>query len=144
MRTSRKTRPLMTAVILLAPLAGLGACSTDETVRRDSILARSESEATGWSGAKLGTPDAELVAAGRRIAERECSSCHAIDRTSVSPPQGAPPLRDLLFLNDPDWVAYRLIDAVRMGHDNMPVFDFDVRAADALIAYLETISSGGN
>jgi mono/diheme cytochrome c family protein len=142
MSALRKIRPSMNAVILLASLVGLSACSTDEAARQNTILARSESETTGWSGARLGTPDAELVAAGRRIAERQCSSCHAIDRTSVGPPQGAPPLRDLLFLNDPDWVAYRLIDAVRMGHDNMPVFDFDVQAADALIAYLKTISAG--
>lgn len=114
----------------------LGGCLADGAQTVD----QSESEATGWPGTKAGKASRELVAEGRRIAERECSSCHAIDPSSVSPPTGAPPLRDLLFLNDPDLVAYRLIDAIRMGHDKMPVFDFDVRAADALIAYLETIS----
>jgi hypothetical protein len=27
-----------------------------------------------------------------------------------------------------------------VGHDNMPRFDFDVRAADALLAYIGSIS----
>ena len=43
-------------------------------------------------------------------------------------------------MNDPDALAYRFIDAMRVGHDEMPRFDFDIRAADALIAYLESIN----
>jgi mono/diheme cytochrome c family protein len=46
----------------------------------------------------------------------------------------------MLALNDPDNLAYRLIDGMRVGHDEMPRFDFDIRAADALVAYLGTIS----
>lgn len=50
-------------------------------------------------------------------------------------------MRDVLFLNDAEWVGYRLIDVVRMGHDNMPLFDFDVRSADQLIAYIKSIGA---
>jgi mono/diheme cytochrome c family protein len=137
MRSAAPARQSIGAILLATALAGLGACVGGAS----DPASHSESEATGWSGAKLGKNNAEMIAEGRRIAERECASCHAMDQSSVSPPRGAPPLRDLLFLNDPDLVAYRLIDAVRMGHDNMPLFDFDVRAADALIAYLETLNS---
>jgi hypothetical protein len=45
-----------------------------------------------------------------------------------------------VFLNEADWVAYRLIDGMRLGHDNMPLFDFDVRSADALMAYISTLN----
>jgi hypothetical protein len=29
---------------------------------------------------------------------------------------------------------------MRIGHDEMPLFDFNVRAADALIAYIKSIT----
>ena len=131
------------AAVLAVWVSALAGCLTDPGDTRD-ILANSESERAGWQGSQTGTPDPRDIAEGQRIAQRECSSCHAIDRTSVSPHPGAPPFRDVLFLNDSDWVAYRLIDAVRMGHDNMPLFDFDVRSADALIAYIESIESGAD
>ncbi|HEX5005466.1 MAG TPA: cytochrome c [Hyphomonadaceae bacterium] len=81
-----------------------------------------------------------MIAQGGRIAQSECASCHSIDKTSVSPNAGAPPFRDFAFLNDPDWVAYRLIDGIRLGHQNMPLFDFDVRSADTLMAYISTLN----
>jgi mono/diheme cytochrome c family protein len=132
---------IVRAALLAVCISAIGGCQTDAGDTRDP-LANSESELTGWKGIKTGTPDPRDVAEGRRIAQRECSTCHAIDRSSSSPNPGAPPFRDVLFLNDSNWVAYRLIDAVRMGHDNMPLFDFDVRSADALIAYIESIESG--
>lgn len=99
---------------------------------------QSESEETGWAGPPT-VPDAAQIADGRRIAETECAACHAIDARSKSPNPAAPPLRDVLAMNDPDNLAYRFIDALQVGHDEMPLFDFDVRGADALIAYLESI-----
>lgn len=98
-----------------------------------------EAEAQGWAGAPLDA-DPEQVAAGKEIAERECAQCHAVDRTSKSPNETAPPLRDVLAINDADNLAYRFIEAMRVGHDDMPLFDFDVRSADSLIAYIASIS----
>lgn len=103
------------------------------------IQARSESERSGWAGTSADI-DPEQAADGQRIAQRECASCHSIDRASVSPNPSAPPLREVLAMNDPDFLAYRFIDAMRVGHDEMPLFDFDVRSADALIAYIKSIS----
>jgi mono/diheme cytochrome c family protein len=131
------------AALLAVCVSALGGCLTSAQNTHDT-LANSESERVGWKGSIAETPDPRDVAEGRRIAQRECSTCHAIDRGSVSPNPGAPPFRDVLFLSDSNWVAYRLIDAVRMGHDNMPLFDFDVRSADALIAYIESIESGAD
>lgn len=101
---------------------------------------QSEAERSGWGGSK-GDLDPVLVESGRHVAERECASCHSIDATSVSPNLSAPPLREVLAMNDPEFLAYRFIDAMRIGHDEMPLFDFDVRSADALIAYIESISA---
>ncbi len=97
-----------------------------------------ESERSGWKGTTV-SPDKELAAEGQRIAQRECASCHSIDTLSVSPNLSAPPLREVLLINDPDFLAYRLIDAMRIGHDAMPLFDFDARSADALVAYIKSI-----
>lgn len=104
----------------------------------------SETAAKGWPGNKTGRPDPEDVVGGREIAERECAACHAIDRTSASPKAGAPPLRDVLGLYEADNLAYRFIEGMRVGHDDMPLFDFDVRTADTLIAYIGTISGSSD
>jgi mono/diheme cytochrome c family protein len=99
----------------------------------------SEVEQEGWPGTVI---DIELdqIRAGKIIAERECAACHAVDAYANSKNPAAPPLRDVLAVNDPEFLAYRLIDAMRIGHDDMPLFDFNVRAADALIAYIKSIT----
>jgi mono/diheme cytochrome c family protein len=107
-------------------------------------MAQSETAAVGWAGDVLGRPDPAMIAQGRQIAVRNCSSCHAIDRRSTSPKPGVPPLRDVLALYEADNLAYRLIEGMRVGHDDMPLFDLDVRTADALIAYIGTISGPGD
>jgi mono/diheme cytochrome c family protein len=117
----------------------LGGCVMNQsTTAADPAL--SETAASGWTGDKVVRPDPADVARGRQIAERECASCHAVDRKSASSKPGAPPLRDVLGLYEADNLAYRFIEGMRVGHDDMPRFDFDVRAADALIAYIGTIS----
>jgi cytochrome c len=104
----------------------------------------SETAAVGWQGDTLGRPHPADVARGRQIAERECASCHAIDSRSASPKAGAPPLRDVLGLYEADNLAYRFIEGMRVGHDDMPLFDFDVRTADTLIAYIGAISGSSD
>jgi mono/diheme cytochrome c family protein len=83
--------------------------------------------------------DPALAADGRQIAVRECSSCHAIDDQRVSPRAEAPPMMSLLSRYDPEMLTDDLIEGIRVGHDDMPHFDFDIRAADALVAYLKSI-----
>lgn len=116
--------------------AALGACASSPA----DTTAQSETTIAGWRGDGAGPPDPGEVAQGRAIAERTCAACHAIDKTSASPRSGAPPLRNVLALYEADNLAYRFIEGMRVGHDDMPLFDFDVRAADALIAYIGTIS----
>lgn len=99
----------------------------------------SEAEASGWPG--VASSSSDLVAAGKTIAEAQCATCHAVGARTTSPLAGAPPLRDVLArYEDEEGLAYRFIDGMKVGHDEMPRFDFDVRSADALIAYLRSIS----
>jgi mono/diheme cytochrome c family protein len=99
-----------------------------------------EAERSGWPGT-TNDIDLDQIAAGKVIAQRECASCHAIDLHSSSMNVSAPPLREVLAFNDADFLAYRFIESMRVGHDEMPLFDFDVRSADTLIAYIKSISS---
>jgi cytochrome c len=120
-------------IVAGAALVALAACASAMPP------ADGEAEASGWPGVALNADPAQ-IAAGRQIAERECAQCHAVERTGKSPNPEAPPLRNVLAVNDAESLAYRFIEAMRVGHDAMPLFDFDVRAADALIAYIATIS----
>jgi mono/diheme cytochrome c family protein len=141
MRGSRRAlAKALTAAAFVAGLLGIAACSTNAPSAQSAAL-NSESETSGWKGSEAARRDRGDIAAGRSIAQRECAMCHEIDQGFASPHPGAPPFRDILFLNDSNWIAYRLIDAVRMGHDGMPLFDFDVRSADNLIAYIESIDT---
>jgi mono/diheme cytochrome c family protein len=83
--------------------------------------------------------DTGLAEAGRQVAVEQCSSCHAIDSDTMSPRPGAPPMSILLEGYDPDMLANDLIEGIRVGHDEMPRFDFNIMATDALIAYLKSI-----
>jgi mono/diheme cytochrome c family protein len=83
--------------------------------------------------------DVDMVTTGRNIAVQQCSTCHGIDAEMTSPRREAPPLLSVLRRYDPDMLANDLIEGVRVGHDDMPRFDFDIKAADALIAYLKSI-----
>lgn len=132
-----RSRQLTARRLLLA--SGVAASLLAAACQSNDQKPAGEAEAQGWGGAPLDA-DPEQVAAGKEIAERECAQCHAVDRTSKSPNETAPPLRDVLAINDADNLAYRFIEAMRVGHDDMPLFDFDVRSADSLIAYIASIS----
>jgi mono/diheme cytochrome c family protein len=85
--------------------------------------------------------DPDQAAAGWQIAKDRCSSCHAIDAVLPSPRPDAPPLRHVLDIYPDEMLAERLIEGMRIGHDDMPRFDFNVIAADSLVAYLKSIRS---
>jgi mono/diheme cytochrome c family protein len=84
---------------------------------------------------------ASKIEEGRHVASRECASCHAIDRLSSSRNASAPPLRDVLGANALAFLPFRLTDAMRVGHREMPQFDFDPPTADALVAYIQSLSA---
>ncbi len=79
----------------------------------------------------------DLVSSGHEVAATHCANCHAIDAGRESPLREAPSFHGILARYASDRLADDLIEGVRVGHDQMPVFDLDVQSADALIAYLE-------
>jgi mono/diheme cytochrome c family protein len=132
---SADVSPRRRAVLPLSMMAalciiGLAACATED----DRIV--SVEPSLDSFGREY--PE-DFVMAGRKIALEQCASCHAVDRHNVSPNRAAPPLNALFSRYDPDRLADDLIAGTWVGHEEMPRFDFNVIAADSLIAYLETI-----
>lgn len=141
---SWKTLSLAAATALLA-----GACEKAEAPAGNSAGKSPVADAPAdksAAGSDLPiTPEADeaaMVAEGRQIAETNCGACHATGPTGESSREDAPPLRDLLQRYDSDALAEDLIDGVKVGHEDMPNFDFTVAAADALVAYLKALEAG--
>lgn len=134
-------------IALALSFAGLlSACSNSPETLPASQPSHEVRPSPAYSPEELGwtiprdQDDPRLVEPGRQIAQGICSSCHAIDATSASPRRDAPPLREVLRTYPSDLLAERFIEGVRVGHDDMPRFDFNVLAADSLIAYLKSIA----
>jgi mono/diheme cytochrome c family protein len=81
----------------------------------------------------------DLASAGREIAAAHCIACHAVDQGGANRASRAPALNTLLSRLDPDDLADSLVAGLDPSHHRMPAFDFNVIAADALVAYLETL-----
>ena len=111
--------------LVVLSLSALAACAGGQS--RNDILYEKET-------------DPGLIASGRQLVVKECASCHAIDGGMKSPNPDAPPMKTVLSRYDPEMLADDLIEGIRVGHNEMPHFDFNVVATDSLIAYLKSIS----
>jgi len=82
----------------------------------------------------------DFAVAGEKIAREQCTRCH---RVSGGGEKAAPPLNTLLRHRSSDQLTDDLIAGLRMGHDGMPAFDFNLVAALSLVTYLETLEPAG-
>lgn len=78
---------------------------------------------------------------GRALAERMCSTCHAVGKSGESPHVGAPPFRALDRRVELDSFTERLREGLTSGHPDMPTFRFTREDARALLLYLRTIQA---
>lgn len=77
--------------------------------------------------------------AGRRIAEINCSSCHAIGATGESRHPMAPPFRTLSRNYPLNSLEEAFAEGILVGHPDMPDFQLTPAQIDNLIAYLNSI-----
>jgi cytochrome c len=81
-------------------------------------------------------PDA---AAGQRLVEQRCASCHAVGRAGMSPRAAAPAFRDLHRRYPVDQLAEALAEGIVTGHPDMPAFTFDRAEIEDVLAYLRSL-----
>lgn len=86
-------------------------------------------------------PAAGSAALGQVIAERDCSSCHAVGRDGESPLEGAPRWRDLHQRFDVADLAESLAEGIVVGHEAMPTRAYEPADVQALVAYLKSLES---
>lgn len=93
-------------------------------------------------GALARSQTSSEIERGRAIAQKNCSTCHAIGRTGSSPYAPAPPFRTLHERYDVEALAEALAEGMVVGHDGprqMPVFRLEPPQIDDLLAYLKSL-----
>jgi mono/diheme cytochrome c family protein len=93
-----------------------------------------------WFPAAGQTPLSDDAKAGREIAERICSRCHAIGPDGASPHKDAPPFRFIAAKGNVQNLEEALAEGIVVGHPDMPQFQFSARDVGAIVAYLRSLS----
>lgn len=81
----------------------------------------------------------DLVAKGNRLAQENCSRCHAIGPRGRSPLREAPPFRTLHERYPVEQLGEAFAEGIVVGHTAMPNFVLQPTQIAALVAYLETL-----
>lgn len=84
-------------------------------------------------------PQGGNVDDGRAVAESQCAGCHAVGHAGASPRSDAPPLRTVLARYPAGPLEDAFMEGLKVGHPDMPNFEFTPIEADSLIAYLKSI-----
>ena len=84
---------------------------------------------------------ADDIAAGRKLVEDNCSSCHATGETGDSPLAKAPPFREVVTRYPPESLGEALVEGIVTGHNEMPEFVFEADQAAEIIAYLDSLKA---
>jgi mono/diheme cytochrome c family protein len=79
------------------------------------------------------------AARGQDLLERNCSRCHAVQRTGASPHADAPPLRTLARKYPIEGLSEALAEGLSVGHPDMPEFAFAPDEVGAILDYLKSI-----
>ena len=75
---------------------------------------------------------------GKMFARTHCARCHAIDRSSQSPFQAAPPFRTLNLRYPIETLGEALAEGIVTGHPSMPQFELTPDQIHDLLAFLKT------
>ncbi|MBL8537344.1 MAG: cytochrome c [Hyphomonadaceae bacterium] len=79
------------------------------------------------------------VAEGRRLAEVNCSTCHAIGPTGESRNPLSPPFRTFSRNYPVNALEEAFAEGILVGHPSMPEFRLEPDQIDDLLAYIESI-----
>ena len=90
----------------------------------------------------VGAADPKVVELGHDIAVARWARCHAVEANDPSPHR-TPPLRELHVDYPLAMLSEALKTGVVGGHDEMPMFDLGLKDAQALVAYIDSLSPAG-
>jgi cytochrome c len=107
---------------------------------RSTLIAGAIGVIIGCIPAASAADDPESAFRGRRIAEANCASCHALSRVDESAMPAAPPLRQIGKAIPRGKLRQLLRGTVFLQHAAMPDFEPDQRQADDLAAYITDIA----
>lgn len=91
------------------------------------------------SSASAGTK--QEIAAGKKIAEKLCARCHAVERTGLSPNQKAPAFRTFAQKWPVENLEEALAEGIVVGAHIMPEFEFEPQEITNLLAHIEALST---
>jgi mono/diheme cytochrome c family protein len=99
--------------------------------------------ALALSAAASAASEDPKIAAGRRLAERDCGECHATGLTDVSRTPDAPAFRDLYKHCDVQDLPLAFDHGMFIGHPRMPMVALDPDELEALTRYLVSFKPAG-
>jgi cytochrome c len=108
----------------------------DSTMRTSIILA---AFAGAFTITIISQAQEQPLERGRRFAQTNCASCHAIDRVGESPLSKAPPFRTLHLRYPVEDLAESLAEGIRTAHPAMPQFQLETAQIEDVIAYLKSL-----
>jgi len=79
------------------------------------------------------------IVEGRRLAEINCASCHAIGRSGVSRHPAAPPFRTLSRDYPVESLSEAFAEGILVGHRDMPEFRLEPNQIEAILDYMESV-----
>lgn len=91
------------------------------------------------AAAQVTGPLADPVA-GREVAERLCSNCHAVTPDSTSARADVPPFGTIARL--PDQTAERLAGRIIIPHPSMPSVQLTIDEIRNIVAYILSLKGG--
>ena len=80
------------------------------------------------------------AAAGRILAETNCASCHALEKTGDSPFAAAPPFRDVAARYTEDELLDGFMEGLPVRHEAMPDWDMTEDQAIALTLFIMSLA----
>ncbi len=84
---------------------------------------------------------AQDIAHGRRLAQENCSPCHAVGLFGESPMPPAPAFRELSQRYPIDTLWEAMAEGIVTGHPEMPEFIWPPGEIDDILSYIASIQS---
>jgi len=127
----------MKSFVIGLTLASLAACSAAD--RAPSASSEPTLNVSTPTPDDYSIPVDEQLSEGQTMAEGMCATCHAIGPSGDSPHSSAPPFHTLSERYPVASLAESFAEGIIVGHPDMPVFEFEPRNIDSLLAYIESV-----